>query len=63
MEQGAAGSIDVITINMNRLIQTGKGLKTEINKIQKYQIAYRKLIEEYKGAGLLLFFGRAKKSK
>jgi len=49
----STGSINVITLNMNRLIQQGKDLKTEINKIQKYQIAYRKLIEEYKGAGML----------
>lgn len=49
----STGSINVITLNMNRLIQQGKDLKTEINKIQKYQIAYRKLIEEYKNAGML----------
>lgn len=49
----STGSINVITLNMNRLIQKGKDLKTEINKIQKYQIAYRKLIEEYKDAGML----------
>ena len=49
----STGSINVITLNMNRLIQQEKDLKTEINKIQKYQIAYRKLIEEYKNAGML----------
>ncbi|UOB18702.1 anaerobic ribonucleoside-triphosphate reductase [Abyssalbus ytuae] len=49
----ATGSINVITLNMNRLIQTGKNLKVEISKIHKYQVAYRKLIEEYKAAGML----------
>ena len=49
----ATGSINVITLNMNRLVQQNKDLKTEIEKIHKYQIAYRKLIEEYKDAGLL----------
>lgn len=49
----ATGSINVITINMNRLIQQGKDLKAEIAKVHKYQIAYRKLIEQYKDAGLL----------
>ncbi|MBD0776971.1 anaerobic ribonucleoside-triphosphate reductase [Maribacter sp. ANRC-HE7] len=49
----STGSINVITLNMNRLIQKGKDLKTEINKIQKYQVAYRKLIEDYKNAGML----------
>jgi ribonucleoside-triphosphate reductase len=49
----STGSINVITLNMNRIFQQGKNLKCEIIKIQKYQIAYRKLIEEYKDAGML----------
>ena len=49
----ATGSINVITINMNRLVQDGRDLKTEIKKIQKYQVAYRKLMEEYKEQGAL----------
>lgn len=49
----ATGSINVITLNMNRLIQQGKDLKTEIQKIQKYQVAYRKLVEQYMDAGML----------
>ena len=49
----ATGSINVITLNMNRLIQQGKDLKSEIIKIQKYQVAYRSLIEQYEAAGML----------
>ncbi|AUP81204.1 anaerobic ribonucleoside-triphosphate reductase [Flavivirga eckloniae] len=49
----STGSINVITLNMNRLVQKQLDLKTEIQKIQKYQVAYRKLIEEYKEAGML----------
>ncbi len=49
----ATGSINVITVNMNRLVQDGRDLKTEIEKIQKYQVAYRKLMEEYKEQGAL----------
>jgi ribonucleoside-triphosphate reductase len=49
----ATGSINVITLNMSRLIQKGKDLKSEIVKIQKYQVAYRKLIEQYEAAGML----------
>lgn len=49
----ATGSINVITMNINRLIQQGKDIVEEVRKIQKYQVAYRKLIEEYKEAGLL----------
>ena len=49
----ATGSINVITLNMNRLIQDGRDLPTEIEKIQKYQVAYRKLMEDYKAQGAL----------
>lgn len=52
----ATGSINVITINMNRLIQDGRDIATEISKIHKYQVAYRKLMEEYKDAGLLTVY-------
>jgi ribonucleoside-triphosphate reductase len=49
----ATGSINVITLNMNRLFQDERDLATEIKKIHKYQIAYRKVIEDFKAAGLL----------
>ena len=49
----ATGSINVITLNMNRLEQDGRDLLSEVKKIHKYQIAYRKLVEEYLEAGLL----------
>lgn len=52
----ATGSINVITINMNRLIQDGRDLASEVSKIHKYQVAYRKLMEEYKAAGLLTVY-------
>ena len=49
----ATGSINVITLNMNRLIQKGADVVIEVRKIHQYQVAYRKLIEEYEAAGLL----------
>lgn len=49
----ATGSINVITINMNRLVQDGRDLADEVRKIHQYQVAYRKLMEEYQSAGLL----------
>ena len=49
----ATGSINVITINMNRLVQDGRDLAAEVDKIHRYQYAYRKLMEEYQAAGLL----------
>jgi anaerobic ribonucleoside-triphosphate reductase len=49
----ATGSINVITINMNRLIQDGRDLLSEVKKIHSYQIAYRRLMEEYLDAGML----------
>jgi ribonucleoside-triphosphate reductase len=52
----ATGSINVITINMNRLVQDGRDLGTEIEKIQKYQVAYRKLMEQYLAQGALTVY-------
>jgi len=49
----ATGSINVITLNMNRLVQKGANIVTEVQKIHKYQVAYRKLIDEYEAAGML----------
>lgn len=49
----ATGSINVITINMNRLIQDKRSLEAEVKKIHKYQVAYRALIEEYLNLNLL----------
>lgn len=49
----ATGSINVITLNMNRLIQNGADIVSEVQKIHKYQVAYRTLINEYEEAGLL----------
>lgn len=49
----ATGSINVITLNMNRLVQDGRDLRTEVQKIHKYQIAYRKIMEEFEAANLL----------
>lgn len=49
----ATGSINVITLNMNRLVQDGRDLATEVCKIHQYQVAYRKLMEEYLAAGML----------
>lgn len=49
----ATGSINVITINMNRLEQDGRDLATEVDKIHRYQYAYRQLMEDYLKAGML----------
>ena len=49
----STGSINVITINMNRLIQEGRDLKEQVEKIQKYHLAFRTLIKEYEESGLL----------
>ena len=52
----STGSINVITINMNRLIQDHRDLGVEVQKIQKYQIAYRKVMEDFLEAGLLTVY-------
>lgn len=52
----ATGSLNVITLNMNRLVQQGRNLVEEVVKIQKYQVAYRELMEEFYQAGLLTVY-------
>jgi ribonucleoside-triphosphate reductase len=47
------GSLNVITINMNRLVQDGRDLAEEVSKIHKYQFAHKALIDELLDAGLL----------
>ena len=49
----ATGSISVMSLNMNRLAQLGIDLEEQVKKMHKWQIAYRKIMEEYLEAGLL----------
>lgn len=49
----STGSINVITINMNRIIQKNIDLGEQVQKIHKYHHAYRAIIEEFKDNGLL----------
>jgi len=49
----STGSINVITININRLVQNNISVGDVVDKIHKYQIAYRKIIEDYKNANML----------
>lgn len=49
----ATGSTNVITINFNRLVQDGRDVREEVEKVQKYQVAHRKILEEFQAGGLL----------
>lgn len=49
----STGSINVITINMNRLYQKGLSLDRMIDNIHKYQVAFRSIVQDYKNAGML----------
>lgn len=49
----ATGSINVITLNMNRLIQQNANMVETVRKVHKYQVAFRKLMDEYDAAGML----------
>lgn len=57
----STGSINVITMNLNRLIQNAvnnkqdifEAVKEQTQKIHKYQIGFRHLVQKYKDAGLL----------
>lgn len=54
------GSLKVITLNMNRLIQdetvNKRNLKDEVIKIQKYQVAHRQIFEEFSNADLMTVY-------
>ncbi|WIO73582.1 anaerobic ribonucleoside-triphosphate reductase [Porticoccaceae bacterium LTM1] len=52
----STGSVNVMTINMNRLIQDGRDVYSEVCKVNKYQVAYRKLMEEYQAYNALTVY-------
>ena len=60
----ATGSINVITMNLNRLIQDAvndgkdifEAVREQTHKMHKYQIGYRHLVKKYEKAGLLPVF-------
>lgn len=49
----STGSINVITINFNKLIQKGINLEDQIEKIHKYQIAFKSWIKKLIGKKML----------
>ena len=49
----ATGSINVITMNLNRLVQKNADIVEEVRKIHKYQVAFRMLIDDYYKGGML----------
>ena len=49
----STGSLNVITLNINRLIQDGRDIKAEVEKIHKYQVAFKDLYEEYIAADMM----------
>ncbi len=43
----ATGSIKVITLNINRLVQLNRNIKLAVQKVHKFLIAYRSLVQDY----------------
>ncbi|PJE78656.1 hypothetical protein CI610_02393 [invertebrate metagenome] len=52
----STGSINVITMNMNRLVQDKRDLATEVRKVHCYQVAFRSLMEDYEKKGVLTVY-------
>lgn len=52
----STGSTQVTTINLNRLVQNKTNLQEQVEKLHKYQVAHRKLLEEYKANGMLTVY-------
>lgn len=49
----ATGSINVITLNLNRLEQLNLDLLEQVQKVQKYQMAYLEIVKEYQSHKML----------
>jgi len=49
----STGSINVITMNINRLVQKDISIEEQVKKIHKYQVAYHSIIKDYYENGLL----------
>jgi len=49
----ATGSKKVFTLNVNRLVQLGKNIKEEVEKVHKYLVAYNEILYDELKAGLL----------
>ncbi len=49
----STGSIQVITLNMNRLVQYKENLSEIVQRVHKYLLAHRAVIEDYMNSGLL----------
>ncbi|AIO18024.1 anaerobic ribonucleoside triphosphate reductase [Candidatus Izimaplasma bacterium HR1] len=49
----STGSINVITMNLNRLVQKNISIEEQVKKIHKYQVAYHAIINDYYEANLL----------
>jgi ribonucleoside-triphosphate reductase len=52
----STGSINVITININRLVQQARDLRTEVDKVHKYQVAYRSIIQRFHDSKMLTVY-------
>lgn len=49
----ATGSKNVITINVNRMTQTGVALEDIVGRVHKYQVAFNKHFEDWQAKGML----------
>ena len=49
----STGSLNVITLNINRITQEKKNLKSIVDRVHKYQVAHRNITERFKDNGLL----------
>jgi ribonucleoside-triphosphate reductase len=47
------GSKKVFTININRMIQDGRDVRKEVQKLHRYLVAYNEILYEMKGKGVL----------
>ena len=52
----STGSLNVITLNISRIVQEGKNLKSIVDRVHKYQVAHRHIFERFRDSGLYPFY-------
>lgn len=52
----STGSVNVITLNLNRLVQNGTDLLWQVRQLHKYQVAYRAIMQEFLDANILTVY-------
>ena len=54
----STGSLNVITLNINRLVQQKQDIAKLMERVYQYQVSYRRIVERFNAAGLLPIYSQ-----